>query len=131
VVALVVGLIPVLLACHQKSGLYAERSAPPAASAAHGDTPWYIGRWAAAADQCDDPLVFAARKLDSRSVDCDFDKVEASQAGYAVYAVCRGDAGIKPTRLSIVTPDQARVSTLTISGGPFANAVALRRCAAQ
>jgi hypothetical protein len=122
--------IPVLAACHQRSGLYADRTAPPAASAVR-DAPWYIGRWARAADQCDDPWVFGAWRLDGRSVGCDFNKVEASQAGYAVSATCHAGAGLQPTRLSIVTPDQVKVSSLTISGGPFTDAIALRRCAAQ
>jgi hypothetical protein len=118
-------------ACGRRSGLYAERSAPPPASSADRNTPWYVGRWARTADQCADPWVFGVWRLDGRSADCDFDKIEASQAGYAVSAVCRAGAGMRPTRLSIVTPDQAGVTTLTISGGPFPNAEALRRCAVQ
>jgi hypothetical protein len=118
-------------ACNRRSGLYADRSAPPPASSENRDAPWYVGRWARSPDQCADPWVFSAWRLDGRSVDCDFEKVEASQAGYAVSATCRSGGGLNPTRLSIVTPDQARVSTLTISGGPFTNAVALKRCAAQ
>jgi len=41
---------------------------------------------------------------------------------------CRSPSGPKPTRFVVTTPNQARVSLLTISGGPFKVAAALQRC---
>ena len=60
------------------------------------------------------PVVIRRRAASSSGgSDCDFDKVEPSLAGYAVVAVCRSKAGMNPTRLVIVTPDQPKISILT------------------
>lgn len=116
-------------ACDRRSGLFAERSIPIAvASAAAEESPRFVGEWARSPDQCQHPWVIRARSLTAGGSDCDFDKIDSSSAGYAVAAVCRAPGGLTPTRLIIVTPNQAKISTLTISGGPFRDAVPLQRC---
>ena len=92
--------------------------------------PRFVGRWASSPDQCEHPWVLQARSLKAAAANCDFDKVDADSAGYTVNAVCEAPGGLTPVRLSIVTPDQARVSLLTISGGPFRYPVPLQRCPA-
>ena len=125
------GLLTLLCACGRREGLYADRSIPMIAPAASAEVaPRFVGRWAASAAQCDDPLVFAARSVTSDVANCEFDKVEPSPAGYAMPAVCRGASGPTPTRLVVTAPNQAKISLMTISGGPFGHATALQRCAA-
>jgi hypothetical protein len=118
-------------ACGKRSGIFADRSVAivvPAASAE--TTPRYVGVWAPSAGQCADPWIIQAHSLKAAGSDCDFSKIDVSSAGYTMSAVCRAPGGPTPTRLSIVTPNQPHVSILTISGGPFRNAVPLQRCTA-
>jgi hypothetical protein len=122
-------LLCALGACGKRSDLYADRKFPVAPQAASaGPAPRFVGRWASSASQCQDPVVLEARSLRTKGSDCDFDKVEPSLAGYAVVAVCHSSAGLEPTRLVIVTPNQSRISILTISGGPFKAPAPLQRC---
>ncbi|MEI9889562.1 MAG: hypothetical protein WDN45_02025 [Caulobacteraceae bacterium] len=120
-----------LAACGRREGLFADRTVSvvaPVASA--GEAPRFVGRWTASMGPCENPWLIEARSLKTAGSDCDFDKVSSDSAGYTVVAVCRSGARMTPVRLSIVTPDQARISTLTISGGPFRDAVPLQRCSA-
>jgi len=119
-------LLSLVCACGPREGIYADRSVATIAPAASAETaPRFVGRWAASAAQCDKPLVFAPRKLSSGAANCEFDKVDPSSAGYAITAVC--GSGM-PARLIITTPDEANISLLTVSGGPFKDATALQRC---
>jgi hypothetical protein len=121
-----------LVACGKRSGLYADRSIPMVAPTASADgAPRFVGRWALSTSQCQDPVVIQARSLRSGGSECDFDKVEASPAGYAVDAECHSQGGLTPTRLTIVTPNQPKISILTISGGPFRAPAPLQRCPAR
>ncbi|MGZ3276186.1 MAG: hypothetical protein ACXU82_02720 [Caulobacteraceae bacterium] len=123
------GLLTVLCACGRNEGIYADRSATVIAPTASAETaPRFVGRWAASAAQCGDPLVFAARSLTSGAANCTFDKVDPSTAGYAITAICRSESGPKPSRLIVTTPNEPRISLLTVSGGPFKDATALQRC---
>jgi hypothetical protein len=116
-------------ACDRPSGLFADRSIPIAVQPASADgAPRYVGEWARSTNQCEHPWVIKARSIQAGGSDCDFDKVESSSAGYAVAAVCHAPGGLNPVRLIIVTPNQAQISSLTISGGPFTDAVSLERC---
>ena len=123
------GVLTLLCACGPREGLYSDRSIPMIAPAASAEgAPRFVGRWAATAAQCADPLVFAARSLKSDAANCEFDKVDSSPAGYALTAVCSSSAGPNPTRLIITTPNLARISLMTVSGGPFRDPAALQRC---
>jgi hypothetical protein len=125
-------LLCALGACGRRHGLYADRSIPIVAPAASADgAPRFVGRWARSAAQCADPIILQAHSLRAGGSDCDFDKVEASSGGYAMDAECHTPAGLRPTRLTIATPNQSRISILTISGGPFSTAAALQRCGAS
>jgi len=119
-------------ACSKRSGLYSDRSIPIAAPAASADgAPRFVGKWALSASQCQDPVVLQAHSLRTGGSQCDFDKVEASTAGYAMIAECHSAAGVKPVRLTIAAPNQPRISILTISGGPFRDPEPLQRCPEQ
>ena len=117
-----------LCACGKaETGLFAERSIPVLAPPASAETPArYVGRWAASPAQCAAPVVIEARSLRDDGFTCEFDKVDQSSAGYMATSLCRMKGGPRPSRLSIVMPEPA---SLTISGGPFKDGVALQRCA--
>jgi predicted small lipoprotein YifL len=122
-------LLAALGACGRRGGLYADRSAPSVSPPASADAvPRFVGQWASVPGGCGDPWVIQAHHLQARGHICDFDKVEASSAGYSAAAVCSSAAGPKPSRLVFVAPNQPHISILTVSGGPFADAVALQRC---
>jgi hypothetical protein len=124
-------LAVVLGACGKRSGLYAERSVAIVVPTASAEvTPRYVGLWAPSAGQCADPWVFQAHNLSAAGSDCDFDKIDVNSAGYTMQAVCHASGRMTPTRISIVTPNQPHISILTISGGPFHDAVPLQRCSA-
>lgn len=126
------GVLVLLCACGRREGLYADRSVPLIAPAAAADAaPRFVGRWAATAAQCEDALVFAPRSLASDATDCEFDKVDPSPAGYAIVAVCRSGSGPRPARLVVTAPNEANISLMTVSGGPFKNGEALQRCPGQ
>ena len=120
-----------LAACDRSSGLFAERSIPIAAPAASAEgAPRFVGRWALTAAQCADAWVILSHSLKAGASNCDFNKVEPSSAGYTMNAVCHEPGGPTPVRLIITAPNQARISLLTLSGGPFKDAVPLQRCPA-
>jgi hypothetical protein len=124
-------LLCALAACDRGHGLYADRSIAIVAPAASAETaPRFVGRWAITAAQCADPWVIQAHSLKSASSNCDFDKIESSSAGYTANAVCHEPGGPTPVRLTFTTPNQAHISLLTVSGGPFRDAVPLQRCPA-
>jgi hypothetical protein len=113
------------------SQLFAERSismiATPASAA---DAPGFAGRWAASTADCKNPWIIEARSLKHDDVICEFSKVETSSAGYSMGSTCTVKGGLMPGRLDIMLPDPARITTMTLSGGPFSVATALQRCPA-
>ena len=114
------------------TGLFAERSIPLIAPAAEAGTPpTFVGNWAETTAQCDQPMVIQARSLSSDSADCEFDKVDQSGAGYAVASTCKVRGKLQPVRLNMIMPESDHMSSLTVSGGPFKDALALQRCAAR
>jgi hypothetical protein len=125
-------LLGALGACGRRDSIYADRSIPtlaPVASA--GAVPRFVGRWAVSTEQCNEPWVIEAHRLRARGSDCSFDKVDSNSAGYTVTALCHSRGAMTPVRLNIAAPDQAQISVLTISGGPFRDAVPLQRCVAE
>ncbi len=122
-------LLGTLCACGRGGGLYADRSVAIVAPAASAEAaPRFVGQWARAPAQCQNPWVIKAHSLQTGDHVCDFDKVDSSSAGYTASAVCRSAGKMNPTRLTFIAPDQARISLLTVQGGPFTDAVALQRC---
>jgi hypothetical protein len=110
-----------------ETSLFADRSIPVLAPAASAETPArYIGRWAATPAQCSDAVVIEVRSLRDDGFTCEFDKVDQSSAGYTATSLCRMKGGPQPSRLTMIMPEPA---SLTLSGGPFKDGVALQRCA--
>ena len=125
-------MLGALGACGRRDSLYADRSIPTVAPpTSAGTAPRFVGRWAASTEQCREPWVIEARRLRARGSDCDFDKVDSNSAGYTVTAICHSNGAMTPVRMTIAAPDKAQISMLTISGGPFRDAVPLQRCIAE
>ena len=123
------GALTLLCACGRRDGLYADQSVPGIAPSASAQAPpRFVGRWAASAALCDNPLVFAPHSLRSGLANCEFDKIDPSSAGYAITAVCGSGKGPMPARLIVTTPNETNISLLTVSGGPFRDPTALQRC---
>ena len=116
-----------LCACGKADkSLFADRSIPVLAPSASAETPArYVGRWAAAPEQCSDAVVIEARSLRDAAFSCEFDKVDQSSAGFTATSLCRMKSGPTPSRLTMILPEPA---SITISGGPFKDGVALTRC---
>ena len=91
----------------------------------------YIGRWAAAPTACDNAAwVIEADRLQSPGpLSCTFVKVEPSSAGYTAWSECKVGQTAGPTRLVFTMSGSKADHDLTIEGGPFAEPVALERCA--
>lgn len=124
------GGVATLGACTPKpQGLFAEHS-PSVVSSPKSESgaPHYMGRWAAAAAQCHDPVIIQAKQLSNDATSCDFAKVDTSTAGYSIAAVCRGGAGSAPVRLTLTLPDPQHANSMTLAGGPFKTPLALERC---
>lgn len=122
-------LVGTLGACGRGKGLYADRSVQIVAPAASTETaPRFVGQWAIAPAQCQNPWIIKARSLEAAGHICDFDKVDSSSAGYTASVVCRSGDKLNPGRLVFTAPNQAHIALLTVQGGPFHDAVALQRC---
>lgn len=128
-------LLPIVLlaglaACDKpQSKLFAEQTVAVVATPASAEAvPHFVGRWSTADGQCASPWVIQARSLQGGDISCEFDKVDTSSAGYSVASTCKVEGKLQPVRLSIVLPDPNRSTSLTVSGGPFQDAVALQRC---
>ncbi len=120
-----------LAACGRSGGLFSDHSIPVAAQASAHGPPRFVGLWAAEPAQCRDAWVFAAHSLHDATVSCDFDRADASPAGYSADALCHAGHGPQPSRLDLILPATGYPVTMTVSGGPFADGVALQRCAAR
>ena len=107
----------------------AEREPPQAALAAAGP-PLYVGHWAVSRNVCSEPgWDLTAASLQSPSaLSCVFAKVEPTTAGYTVYGACTVGKASQPTRLVFTLTSQGK--SLTLSGGPFSEPIALSRCPA-
>ena len=124
------GGVATLGACTPKpQGLFAENS-PSVVSApvSEASAPRFMGRWAAVAAECHDPVIIKAKELSKDATNCDFAKVDTSTAGYSISAVCRAGAGPTPVRLTLTLPDPQHASSMTLAGGPFKTPLALERC---
>ncbi len=107
----------------------AERAPSLAAAAAIGP-PLFVGRWAASRGAC------AARGWDltptsltsPNALTCELTKAQPTSAGYTVYAVCKIGKAAQPTRLIFTLSGPSTNRSLTLTGGPFLEPMALARC---
>ncbi len=98
-------------------------------SAVEAGSPAYIGRWSVASDCDRDIWVIGSDGLRSPSaLTCTFDAVEATSAGYVVNGICQVGKAMQPTRMVFTMSGKGVSRSLTVSGGPFAEPIALSQC---
>jgi hypothetical protein len=124
-----------LCACSQKpeppiGSAPAERAPPMTTGAAATGAPLFVGRWAASRDACATRgWDLTATSLHSPSaLNCDLTKARPTGAGYTVYGVCSVGKAAQPTRLIFTLTGPASNRSLTLTGGPFLEPMALARC---
>ena len=107
----------------------AERAPPLTASVAAGP-PVYVGHWAVSRSACGERGwdLTAAGLQSPSALSCEFFKAEPTSAGYTVYSTCKVGKAAQPMRLVLTLTGQGK--SLTLSGGPFSEPVALARCPA-
>jgi len=108
----------------------AERAPPLTASVAAGP-PLFVGRWAPSKRSCANRgWDLTATSLKSPgALSCQFSKPEPTSAGYTLDAVCSVGKAIQPTRLIFTFTSKGK--SLTLSGGPFTEPIALSRCPSE
>ncbi len=99
-------------------------------SAAPAGPPAFIGRWGAESKGCDrDIWLIGSDGLRSPSeLSCTFESIDTTSAGYIVSAMCRVGKAVQPSRIVFTMTGPAAAQSLTMTGGPFAEPVALSRC---
>lgn len=126
-------LVALLTAC---DGTADRPSRPPPAEPATGLAPaadragpFFVGRWAARPDLCDDGAwVITAHDVNTAGeVACRFQTVAESASGYDAPATCWAEGPPQEHRLRFAEGSSAQ--TLRVSGGPFAD-MSLIRCQA-
>ncbi len=92
--------------------------------------PVFIGRWAPGSAACDSgPWVIGSDGLRSPAgLACTFESIDPSSAGYIVGALCQVGKVMQPTRIVVTVTGRAPSQSITMTGGPFAEPVALSRC---
>ena len=107
----------------------AERSPSLAAAAAVGP-PLFVGRWAASRSACSTHgWELTATSLTSpNALNCELTKARPTSAGYTVYAVCKVGKAAQPTRLVFTLTGPSTDRSLTLTGGPFLEPMALAHC---
>lgn len=108
----------------------AERAPAPTLAEAAGP-PLFVGRWAASTAACASrawDLTPTSLKSPS-ALTCEFFKDERTSAGYTVYSTCKVGKASQPVRLVLTLTGSGATRSLTLTGGPFTEPVALSRCA--
>ncbi len=92
-----------------------------------GETPFYVGRWAADPSYCAaGAWVFAERSLNTAGeVSCTFTTVTSTATGYTIQASCTAEAPPAPATIRLSYAQSAQA--LLVEGGPF-SPIGLIRC---
>jgi hypothetical protein len=122
-----------LAACHRGGVPMAKASPELTRSVSHtvDGRPGYVGRWAVTAADCSRRAwVFSAAAMQTPGpFSCNLEHVQPTPAGYTVDGTCQVGAASAPGRL-VFTLTRLGGLSLTVSGGPFPEPVALARCPA-
>ncbi len=117
-----------LSACGSKEPPIGASPAERGPAVAVAGPPSFVGLWASAPAVCARPWVLKADSLQSPSVlACQFVKVEPTSAGYTVWSTCSVGKAAAPTRLVFTLTGEGNRS-LTLTGGPFDEPLALGKC---
>jgi hypothetical protein len=92
---------------------------PHALPPANGDTPRYVGLWAASAEGCAEPAWrFEADRVSTRGeVSCTFSRVRATPTGYDIDASCTAEAAPAPYHIELSFAESARA--MMTAGAPW------------
>ena len=104
-----------------------QNEATPPGNPGGGETPFYVGRWAADASYCTaGAWVFTATTLNTAGeVSCTFNTITPTATGYTIQASCTAEAPPAPATLRLSYAQSAQA--LMVEGGPFAP-IGLIRC---
>ena len=107
----------------------AER-APALSAAALAGPPGFVGRWAASKGACVARgwELTAARLTSPSALSCELFNADRTSAGYTVYSTCMVGKASQPMRLVFTLTGSGSNRSLTLTGGPFTEPVALSRC---
>lgn len=132
--ALALAVMALLAACGQRSlppiGASPAERAPAQTAAEAAGPPLFVGRWAASTTAC----VARGWELTSTSLvspsalTCRLFKAEPTSAGYTVYSTCMVGKASEPMRLVVTLSGSGKTRSLTLTGGPFVEPVALSHC---
>jgi hypothetical protein len=93
-----------------------------------GETPRYVGLWAASAEGCDEPAWrFEAERVTTRGeISCTFNEVSITPTGYQMDATCYAEGPPTPHTIQVSFSESARA--MMTAGAPWA-ATGLVYCA--
>lgn len=93
-----------------------------------GETPRYVGQWAAASLGCENPAWrFEERRVSTQGeVSCEFNDVQTTATGYTIQATCTAQA--PPTQETIQLSFAESARAMMVSGGPWSAAIGLTYC---
>ena len=122
------------MACSRQSeppiGAAPAERAPPRTAAELAGPPQFVGRWAASETACSTrSWSLTASNLTSPSaLTCELFKAERTSAGYVVNSTCKVGKASQPMRLVFTLTGSGPNRSLTLTGGPFTEPLALSRC---
>ena len=133
---------PILLALLAAAGLCAcQREEPPLgaapaermpalSAATAAGPPTFVGRWAVSRAACNRRswTLTGASLASPSALSCQLLKAERTSAGYTVYSTCAIGKVSQPMRLIFTLTGSGAERSLTLTGGPFTEPVALTRC---
>ena len=104
--------------------------APAKTAAQIAGPPLFVGRWAASTAACASRgwELTPARLTSPSALTCEFFKTEPTSAGYTVYSTCMVGKASQPMRLVFTLTGSGGSRSLTMTGGPFTEPVALSKC---
>jgi hypothetical protein len=131
---IVLGAMALLAACSRSDdppiGSAPAERAPTLTAIAPAGAPLFVGRWAASRSACStkgwDLTTTSLRSPSALS--CELTKARPTPAGYTVYGVCTVGKATEPTRLIFTLTGPAAARSLTLTGGPFLEPMALAKC---
>ena len=131
---LALAAVGLLCACERQHlppiGAAPAERAPMASVAEAAGTPLFVGRWAATSTACAaHGWALTAASLKSPSaLTCTIAKAEPTPAGYTIYGACTAGKASQLTQLVFTLTGSGASRSLTLSGGPFSEPVALTHC---
>ena len=132
--ALALAATAMLAACGQRSlppiGAAPAERTPPRSAAELAGPPQFVGRWAASTTACSGRgwTLTASSLTSPTALTCELFKAERTSAGYVVNSSCKVGKASQPMRLVFTLTGSGATRSLTMTGGPFTEPMALAQC---